>query len=634
MCGIAGFVSSQQLSPAAAKLVLERMTSVIAHRGPDGHGYWLDSHAALGHRRLAIVDLAGGHQPMTNEDSSLWISYNGEVFNHASLRPKLEAAGHHFANRSDTETLLHAFEEYGPRSVDQFRGMFAYVIWNTKTKSLFAVRDRLGIKPFYYYWDGSTFVFASEIKALLEHPAVPCRPNSVALAEYLVFGYLSGQETMFENIFALPPGNWLRLDLGSSRPALEIQPYWDVPVSVHDSSISYEEASTELARLIEESVKLRLMSDVPLGIFLSGGVDSSTIAALVRKLAPGKVKSFCVGYQESDYSELAFARQTSSAIGTEHHEVVVSSRDFFDALPKLVWHEDEPITWPSSVPLYFVSKRAKQEVTVVLTGEGADELFGGYQRYRHYLNFLRQWETYRYVPAFLRSIIRASIASVPGIPPDLRRKLGHTIAGRDCSLKNLYLENFYGAFETSELDRLLPGYKDPFKAFRDYFDSRPQASMLERMLFADQKTYLVELLRKQDRMSMATGIESRVPFLDHQLLAFASSLPDSFKLAANGQNKSILKHAVENLIPGEVIHRKKMGFPTPIKGWLRRDFRNPVHELLKAKNSFTAQYLNHKYVEILLSRSDQEDTTDRVWRLLTLELWGRHFFLNRPVERI
>ncbi len=627
MCGIAGFVHG--VTPPDSPLpTLNKMMETLGHRGPDGRGSWNDGHAWLGHLRLSIVDLAGGHQPMANEDENLWLTYNGEVFNHADLRPALEAAGHRYRNRSDSETLLHAYEEYGPSSLEKYRGMFAFAIWDRRRRELFAARDRFGIKPFYYFWDGRVFVFASEIKALLAHPSVSARPELRSFAEYLSFGFLDGAHTMFENIHALPPGHWLRLSLTEDAPRLEIQRYWDAPVPLED----FPQTPQRLASELDAAVELRLMSDVPLGLFLSGGVDSSAISALVKKRAGGPVKSFSVGYAESRYSELAYARQTAAALGTEHHEIEVSADDFFGALPRLVWHEDEPIAWPSSVPLYFVSRLARGHVTVVLTGEGADELFAGYQRYRHYSRDLVLAQSYERFPAPLRRAIRACIAKSPGLGPDLRRKLGHTILGRDLSFESLYLDNYYSAFGAREIAALLPGAGDPYATYLSYFAWHSEATLLRRLLFADQKTYLPELLRKQDRMSMAAGIESRVPFLDHHFAALAAALPDAAKLGPHGENKYILKQAVRGIIPQEIIDRPKMGFPTPLKEWLAGPYRQPVEKLLRDPRGFVSQTLRPDAVEATLALTGREDTTDRVWRLLTLELWGREFFLDGRVE--
>lgn len=637
MCGIAGFIyATPQPDLTERRRTLERMVSLMAHRGPDGRGFWQDEYASLGHVRLSIIDRAGGHQPMANEDGTLWISYNGEIFNHAAIRPELEAAGHRYQSRSDTETILHAFEQWGPQSLDRYRGMFSFVLWDTRQQRLFAARDRLGIKPFYYVWTGQELIFASEIKALLEHPAVSARPALDTLPEYLAYGYLSGPRTMFEGVQQLPPGHWLMLAITPAGPRLTIEPYWDVPVPTADATATEAELIAECRRRLEEIVELRLMSDVPLGMFLSGGVDSSAICALVKKLAPGPVKTFSVGYAEAAYSELRFARQVAAYLNTDHHEVTVSGEDFFSALPDLVWHEDEPITWPSSVPLYFVSKKAREEVVVVLTGEGADELFGGYARYRHYARTLEQWRYYRLVPAFGRRAIRQFIETSPLLSAEWRRKLGHTLLGRDGTLGSAYLDNYYGAFPPLELDQLTAPLRQSQNGhhvasthapFLEYFNRHPEATLLRRLLYADQKTYLAELLRKQDRMSMATSIESRVPLLDHHFVAFAASVPDRFKLGPV-ENKHLLKRAVEDLLPREIIYRRKMGFPTPLRAWLDGPFQKPVRALLTDSRSFIGQILDPTVIRHLLDRgaAGREDTTDRLWRLLVLELWGRRFF--------
>src|SRR5581483_10022168 len=334
MCGIAGFVDLSRgvHSPS----ILKRMMDRIRHRGPDGHGIYQDGSVFLGHRRLSIIDVAGGHQPMANEDQSIWITFNGEIFNHADVRPDLEKAGHRYTTRCDTETIVHAYEQYGKDCVKRFRGMFAFAIWDASAQKLFCVRDRLGIKPFYYFFNGRTFVFASEIKALLAHPEVNAELDESLLAEYLTFGYVSGDATLFRGIHKLMPGHTLTLDVPGKN--LDIEQFWDIPIPAIERRNEQEWIADCRARL-EETVRLRLMSDVPLGMFLSGGVDSSAIAALMKRMRSEPVKTFAVGYREAAYSELAYARQVSQAIGTDHHEVVIGMEDFFDALPRLVWHE-------------------------------------------------------------------------------------------------------------------------------------------------------------------------------------------------------------------------------------------------------------------------------------------------------
>jgi asparagine synthase (glutamine-hydrolysing) len=630
MCGIAGLVSVGAGPQSSA--VLERMTSAIHHRGPDDSGHYSDGVAWLGHRRLSIIDLAGGHQPMANEDSSVWIAYNGEIFNHADLRPELERAGHRYTTRCDTETILHAYEEYGAECVKRFRGMFAFALWDARRKRLFAARDRLGIKPFYYYWDGRLFAFASEIKALLEHPSIAARFESSLLPEYLAFGYVSGDRTLFSGIRKLMPGHTLTLELTGDSAKIATERYWDVPEPVPSEHRTDEDWIAECRARLEETVRMRLMSDVPLGVFLSGGVDSSAIAALIKRWASGPVETFSVGYREAAYSELDYARLAARSIGTDHREILVSKDEFFEALPRLVWHEDEPITWPSSVALYFVSKLAAERVKVVLTGEGSDELFAGYSRYRFYVLNQRWAARYAVVPAGLRRRVRRWVESTRLLSADLRRKLQHTPVGQGESIESLYLDNFYSAFSAAAQARLLGADPDgePYREFLGYWNARPGASPIERMLYADQKTYLVELLMKQDQMSMATSIESRVPLLDHPLVEFAARTPEALKIRG-GTGKYILKRAVEDLLPREIVYRTKKGFPTPLRDWLRWPHAEALTKRLRDPGGLVGQYLDTGAVAAMLDRhaSGLEDATDRIWRLLNLEIWGDVFITGR-----
>jgi asparagine synthase (glutamine-hydrolysing) len=379
---------------------------------------------------------------------------------------------------------------------------------------------------------------------------------------------------------------------------------------------------------------MRLMSDVPLGMFLSGGIDSSAIAALIKRMAEGPVKTFSVGYREAQFSELSYAAETARLIGTDHHEVIVGMEEFFGALPDLVWHEDEPITWPSSVSLFFVSKLASQQVKVVLTGEGSDEIFGGYERYRWAALNQKYARMYGVLPGSLRSWIRNTIATSDFVPAGVRRKLGHTFAGREDRLESLYLDNFYCAFSAAEQMRLLG--RDPGPVYANYmsrWNSRPDAPALSRMLYADQKTYLVELLMKQDQMSMASSIESRVPFLDHHFVEFAMSVPDELKIRGATQ-KYILKKAVEDLLPPEIIHRRKMGFPTPLRGWLMDPKAEPLLQALQARDGLLSAHVRGEELRGLIDRhrSGVIDATDRLWRLLNLQIWG-DVFLNGKRER-
>jgi asparagine synthase (glutamine-hydrolysing) len=612
------------------------MTSVLSHRGPDGDGHFIDAYAALGHRRLSIIDLGGGRQPMFNEDENLAVVYNGEIYNHAALRPDLEKAGHRYRSHCDTETILHAWEQWGESSIERHRGMFAFAIWDRKQRSLFCARDRLGIKPFYYFFNGKIFAFASEIKALLKHPAISAEFNAESLPEYLTFGYTAGENTLFSGVRKLMPGHTLRISIDNFSPV--IRQYWDMPMSQTADLMSEADRIAELRRRLEETVRLRLMSDVPLGMFLSGGVDSSAIAAIMRRMVDGPVKTFSVGYAERQYSELEYAREVASRIGTDHHEVVVGMDDFFGALPSLIWHEDEPIAWPSSVSLFFVSRLASEHVKVVLTGEGSDELFAGYGRYRYQL-WNRKWaDRWSFAPAFIRRAVRGAISSSPLLRANLRRKLAHTFLGRTPDIPSLFLDNFYGAFTAQAQMAFLaePSLASRFSPYSNYLAAWKRSSdlpYLERMLYADRKTYLVELLMKQDQMSMAASIESRVPFLDHHLVEWACGVPGSLKLHG-GEAKHVLKKAVEDILPSDIVYRKKMGFPTPLKSWLLDSKADFIYRAIEAPGTLLAEYLDRGAVTALLSRhrGGIEDATDRIWNLYNLQTWGNIFLRGEPVE--
>ncbi len=629
MCGIAGIIHADERTADA--LILRRMTGVIAHRGPDADGFYVDGAAALGHRRLSIIDLATGAQPMTNEDTSLWITYNGEIFNHADLRSDLENAGHRYTSRCDTETVIHAYEQFGDQCVSRFRGMFAFAIWDRNHKRLFAARDRLGIKPFYYFWNGRLFAFASEIKALLEHPEISVQVNERLLPENLAFGYNSSDETLFVGIRKLTPGHTLTLNCGR-QPSIEIKQYWDPPCPTEFETRSETEWIAECRQRLEEVVRMRLMSDVPLGMFLSGGVDSSAIAALIKRMTTGRVKTFAVGYSEANFSELSYARDVAGQIGTEHHEVVIGMAEFFNAMPRMVWHEDEPISWPSSISLYFVARLAAEQVKVVLTGEGSDEMFAGYGRYRFYQLNQKWTNAYRGVPGAVRDSIRGLLSTSAILSGSLKRKLGHTVLGRENNIESLYLDNFYCAFGEAEQKRLLAEQfrGDPYSNFLKAWNSVESSPAVSRLLYADQKTYLVELLMKQDQMSMACSIESRVPFLDHKFVEFAASVPPHMKLRGS-QGKYILKRAVEDLLPPGIVYRKKQGFPTPLATWLRQDRARVLLEYLRDPDGILVEYVDGRFLDDLLEKHSRgfAEATDRIWRLLNLQVWGDMYITGR-----
>jgi asparagine synthase (glutamine-hydrolysing) len=628
MCGIAGILEFGRGERANAT-ALREMCRVITHRGPDDEGFYTDGAVGIGMRRLSIVDVAGGHQPISNEDGTLWIVFNGEIYNHLALREQLIARGHRYVTHSDTETVIHLFEEYGADCVQQLRGMFAFAIWNRNTKTLFIARDRLGIKPLCYKLTPERLLFGSEIKAVLAHGGVRPEFNRAALPEYLAFGYLSGEESFYSGIRKLPPGH--TMTVGPEGKA-EIRQYWDLDTSKTHESRDESYYVQSYRELLEGAVQSHLMSDVPLGVFLSGGVDSSAVAALMTKIRREPVETFSVGYTEQTYSELPFARMVSEHIHSRHHEVLVSEQDFFASLPHLIWHEDEPIVWPSSVSLYFVARLARERVTVVLTGEGADETLAGYTRYAFTLKNAAMDRAYRsLVPGFLRRGLRNSVATSSLLGATLRRKLEHTFLAKDGnSWASFYFDNFFSAFGEAEQTGLLTSEfareAAPSTAYRnvlEYWD-RSSGEMLQRLLYTDIKTYLVELLMKQDSMSMAASIESRVPFLDHVLVEFATRIPREVQIQGLA-GKRILKKAVEDLLPQSILYRPKLGFPTPWSGWLAGPRLEAIREMLMEARSLDRGYFRREAIETLFNehRANHRDNYDRIWRLLNLELWHR-----------
>jgi asparagine synthase (glutamine-hydrolysing) len=627
MCGICGifhFGSSQHTDGTA----LLEMNQQIIHRGPDDAGSLISDAAGLAMRRLSIIDIKTGHQPLSNEDGSIWIVYNGEIYNHADLREKMLARGHSYRTNSDTESIVHLYEEYGQDCVKHLRGMFAFVIWDKLRRTLFGARDRLGIKPFYYRLQEGTFIFGSEIKALLAYPGVSAEFNAAVLPEYLAFGYVAGEGTFFSGIRKLPAGHTLEL---SENGKLSIRRYWDLSVADDPQARERNYYVRHYRELLEDAVSSHLMSDVPLGVFLSGGLDSSAVAALTAKSRREPIQTFAVGYAEQAYSELPYARIVADHIGSQHHEIQVTRQQFFDSLPEVIWHEDEPVCWTSSVALYHLARFTREHVTVVLTGEGSDETLAGYTRYAWTVWNARMDSVYRRItPSALRAFVREQIQSAK-LGATLRRKLEHTCLGRDGgSWPSFYFDNFYSAFSSNEQRQLLSPelqhYTDSTYAGSMAFWERSSGTILKRLLYTDINTYLVELLMKQDQMSMAASLESRVPFLDHPLVEFAASIPTSFALKGL-EGKNILKSAVEDLLPHSIVYRKKMGFPTPWSQWLSGGQLQELENLLLEPRSTRRNIFQPDAVRRIFAehRSRTRDNSTRIWRLLNLELWFRVF---------
>ena len=625
MCGICGifFKDRQQRVDAG---VLAGMNRQIVHRGPDDDGFFVDGNVGLAMRRLSIIDVKNGHQPLANETDDVWIVFNGEIYNHQQLRGELEAKGHRYRTRSDTETIVHLYEEYGHDCVKYLHGMFAFAIWDQRSRRLFCARDRLGIKPFYYRWEGTTFLFGSEIKTILEYPRVPPEFNRGVLAEYLAFGYITSPETMYKGISKLMPGHMLELD---QEGKLGTAPYWDLTVRVDENSRPRSYYVETYRELLEQAVSSHLMSDVPLGMFLSGGLDSSAVAALATKIRGDRIETFAVGYGEEEFSELGYAREVARHVRSEHHEVRLSRDDFFDALPTLIWHEDEPIVWPSSVSLYFVACLARETVTVAMTGEGSDETLAGYTRYAWTLLNSRMDHVYRLLtPAALRDLVRSGLGASP-LTSALHRKLEHTFLLRDgASWPSFYFDNFYSAFSGKEQAELLS--PEALDAAGDAYAGSMRAwesssgDLMHRLLYTDIKSYLIELLMKQDQMSMAASIESRVPFLDHRLVEFSARIPARHQIHGLA-GKHILKEAVKDLLPSSIVYRKKMGFPTPWAYWLAGPQLDNLERMLLEPRSTRRGLFKLGTVKRLFAehRAKYRDHGNRIWRLLNLETWFR-----------
>jgi asparagine synthase (glutamine-hydrolysing) len=634
MCGIAGIVAAEGLDQDASTRAVA-MRDVLTHRGPDESGLHVDAYAALAHRRLSIVDLKSGQQPLSNEDGSIWVVFNGEIYNHASIRKELEHHGHKYRTRSDTETIVHAYEEWGDACVDRFRGMFAFALWDAPKRRLLLVRDRLGVKPLYWASVGRKLLFGSEIKAILASELIEPQADEEALPELLGTRYLSGTGTLFRDIQKLLPGHLLVYQNGS----VHIRQYWDVPVGRHVPS-DPRDARDQFRALLQESVQLRLMSDVPLGVFLSGGIDSTAVAAIMARMIDRPVSTFSVAFAEYGYSELAYSREAARAINADAHEVVISAEDFFGALPQLVWHEDEPIAHPSSVPLYFVSKLAQRHVKVVLTGEGSDELLAGYGKYPR---IAWNWRAGTIYQKLVPHAVRRAISS--RLLPMLRGRMGRyarrSFLGMERTAEAMCFDNF-ASIRLKDQQRLLsPSQRAAFRsqAYASsvaYFDHpNGRSTLLDRILYADIKTYLVELLMKQDQMSMAASIESRVPFLDHHLVEFAAGLPDEWKLSG-WTGKRVLREAMQGVIPESVLTRPKMGFPVPFTAWTRGAWGDVARDVLLDKRTRERGILDVVAVDQLIREHANGviDAGERIWMLLNLELWYRTFIDREGVQTL
>jgi asparagine synthase (glutamine-hydrolysing) len=636
MCGIAGIVSSDRTERIEESLV-HQMCEAIVHRGPDDEGLLARQNVGLGMRRLSIIDLSGGHQPIFNEDRSAWIVFNGEIYNFPELRPELEARGHHFSTHTDTEMIVHLYEEMGAECVQKLRGMFAFALWDDRRQSLLIARDRLGKKPLHYALHNGKLYFASEIKSILSVAPELAEVNRAALMQYMYLGYVPDPATAFSRIHKLPPGHLLEFQRGEVR----VRKYWDLPEYGTHKPMSEEECLEEMEARLAEATRIRLISDVPLGAMLSGGTDSSTIVALMARASSKPVKTFAIGFRQADFDESQYARLVAEKFETEHHELILEP-DVVASLEKLTSSLEEPFSDPSILPTYFVSCLARQHVTVALSGDGGDELFAGYTRY----GIQQRRQASAMIPQSLWRFYRERL--FPLLPKRMKgRQLSYNLS---LPWKERYADEvcLIPAFER-DMPLLSPEFRatiaesgDPQDLLLQLFESAPAHDPVSQMLYVDTKTYLVEdILTKVDRMSMLTSLEVRVPILDHVFVEWVTSLGPEWKMR-DGKQKYIFRKLAERVgVPREVLYRPKRGFALPLVHWTRNEMKELILGVLLDSRTLQRGYLDPKGVRHLLEEhfSGRRNHSGRVWRLLLFELWHRNFLdrfagavTSHPVE--
>lgn len=626
MCGIAGFISPKNDRRLAEReALLDAMCKIITHRGPDEQGTMVDEQAALGMRRLSIIDLKSGQQPIYDESGNLAIVFNGEIYNFRELKTELENLGHKFKTNSDTETIVHAYEEFGAKCLQRLRGMFGFAIWNKEKRELFIARDRVGKKPVYYsVTDEGEFVFGSELKVLLKHGGVKREIDTAALDAYLSFGYVPDPLCIFKNVRKLEPGHYLTFRDGK----VETHKYWDFeykerPIRKEQDYIE------ELRELIKDAVNVRLISEVPLGAFLSGGVDSSAVVGNMAKLMDQPVKTFSIGFNEDSFNELKYARVTAEHFGTEHHEFIVTP-DLCEVVDDLVWHFDEPFADSSALPTYMVSKMARDYVTVVLSGDGGDELFAGYTRYV----VDKKRSGLEKLPKAVRSGLLQTVSELmPHSAPGKNYLYNASLDAVDryidsvTAFSPLNKRSLYSAGLKQNLNGAATNGGSGEKLFRDFAQSVETGNPVDKMLYLDSKTYLPgDILTKVDRMSMAVSLEARVPLLDHKLIEFVTTIPAEFKLRGL-ETKYIFKKAMQGLVPDSILYRPKQGFGVPINEWINSQLRDRIREDLLEKRTLERGYFEPEYIKMLLDEHERgrRDHSHSLWILWMLELWHRKF---------
>lgn len=623
MCGICGFYEYKSQKPASQE-VLADMLRVLHHRGPDDSGAHFDKDLALGMRRLSIIDLSGGQQPIGNEDGTIVTVFNGEIYNYRELRDELEGRGHTLATKSDTEVIVHLYEDYGEGCPCYLRGMFGFAVWDSRQRRLFVARDRLGIKPAYFTQVGGALIFASEIKAILQHPAVSVELNVEALNSYLSLKYVPAPQTIFKGISALPPGSTLTCDSNGVR----IRRYWDLSFANHGNGhVREEEYAEQLEALLRECVKQHLMSDVPFGAFLSGGVDSSTIVALMSQFMREPVKTYSVGFEGDGeaFSELPYARMVAKKFQTDHHEVIIRPSHLSELAEKVVWHLDQPLAEQATLANYMVAELAARDVKMVLTGEGGDELFAGYARY----SGERFSPLFRTIPQPVKVLALSLCSHLPGLR---RQKLALFALSQADEISRfvnwfpLFNSKMKQSLLSSDLKRSLSGY-GPDYVFAEHLSRTDAVEPLNRMLYVDTKLWLADLLlARGDKMSMAVSLEARVPLLDHKLVEFAAALPQDLKLR-KFTRKYLLKKVGKAWLPPQILNRKKQGFPMPTSSWLRKEAHGFVRDVLSPSAIKRRGLFHPPFVEKLMNEHESgfADHGALLWGLMNVELWQRIF---------
>ncbi len=618
MCGIAGiynFKTNKEVSPVQ----LEAMCKVIDYRGPDGHGYFYDNQVALGHRRLTIIDTnERSNQPMQTSDREFTICYNGEVYNYVELKEQLLQRNAEFRTTSDTEVILQLYREQGADCLKSLNGMFAFAVWDKVNKEFFLARDRVGIKPLFYTMTDDGIVFGSEIKSLLEIESVAKQVNPKLIDSYMSVGYCPTNETLFKGIYKLEPGHSLTIKDGQ----VEIKKYWDMEFD--KSQDKGEEYYIDKTReLFEDAVKIQLRSDVPLGVFLSGGIDSSAVVAMMKKLDVKDIKTFSVAWDYGDaFNETQYARQVSEQFGTDHTEYFMTAEDFKDFLPDYIRHMDEPVTEAAAISLYYLAKKTKEKVTVVLSGEGADEVYGGYPIYK----YMHVVEQYKRIPKFIRNPLLNPILRLMGTKWAKYADLSEKPISESYSGVSFYEDGAKNRLYTEKFSEQAKRYSNT-NNIKPYYDYTDGEDLQTQMQYLDVKTWLVDdLLIKADRMSMAASLELRVPFLDHRFLEFSATMPSEYRFKGY-ENKYILKKAMEGFLPDEILYRKKLGFPTPLSIMFKGDLYQYVSEIIDCEQAHQRGYFKADEVKRLLAehKAGKQDHHRILWQLLVLELWHREF---------